>query len=64
MYITFFEKNLAWKKLIIYYLQTYERNVFDMSWTVENEMKMDLINIINLLCERTQNKWQNNRDIN
>lgn len=47
-------------------LQMYGRNVLDVSQAVivENEMKMDLINIINLLWEQTQNEWQNNRDIN
>lgn len=31
---------------------------------VGNKMKMDLINIINLLCERMQKEWQNNSNIN
>lgn len=39
-------------------LQMYGRNVLDVSQAVivENEMKMDLINIINLLWEQTQNE--------
>lgn len=36
----------------------YQRNAFHVSQViiVENEMKIDLINIINLLCEQIQNE--------
>lgn len=55
---TFLEVKCDAKKRRINNSQMYQRNAFDMSQAiiVENEMKMDLINIINLLHERMQNK--------